>query len=91
MYDANLVAALRALVPPLYYAWGCVNGGDGLVFTREAPPPGAAPVGTTENVAASLAAHGDEQLARQKLPGIVAEPLKMRGLAVMQQGAGCRA
>jgi hypothetical protein len=58
MYDANLAAALRALVPPLYYAWsGAV--GDGLLFTRETPPPGAAPVRTTEDVAASLAARGD--------------------------------
>jgi hypothetical protein len=53
MYDANLVAALRALVPPLYYTWGGVDG-DGLLFTRDAPPPGAVPVGTTEDVASAV-------------------------------------
>jgi hypothetical protein len=59
MYDANLVAALRALVPPLYYAWGCVNGGDGLVFERGARPEGAVLVSTTDDVTAAVAAHGD--------------------------------
>jgi hypothetical protein len=62
MYDADLFAALRAVVPPLYYAWGGVNG-DGLVFTRDTPPEGAVLVGTTEDVSAALATHGDSMPA----------------------------